>query len=100
MIPASYFEAYCFGSELDKRVVQGYAIGQPNRKFKEQNIENLPKFNIFTNFKEYSLQMPDIICMDVAKDCFKLKEFFDSIICDPPYGLRAAILTSEKKEER
>ena len=41
--------------------------------------------------------MPEIIRMDVAVSHFRGQEIFDVIICDPPYGLRAAIKPSENK---
>lgn len=53
------------------------------------------RIDIWANFKQYSFQLPEIITMDVGASHFRCKEFFDAIICDPPYGLRAAIKTSE-----
>ena len=55
--------------------------------------------NIFTNFIEYGLEIPEIMRMDTTVDLFKDKlNFFDSIICDPPYGYRAAVRESGLKE--
>lgn len=55
--------------------------------------------DIWANFKQYSLDLPIIITMDIGVSHFRCKEFFDAIICDPPYGLRAPIKTSEKAKD-
>lgn len=55
------------------------------------------RIDIYANFKQYKFELPEIIRMDVGVSHFRGKELFDAIICDPPYGLRAAIKTSEVK---
>ena len=65
-------------------------------------IENKDvRIDIWTNFKQYKFTLPEIIRMDVGASHFRGQELFDAIVCDPPYGLRAAIITStgEKKDE-
>ena len=57
------------------------------------------RIDIWANFKQYSFDMPEILTMDVGCSHFRCQELFDVIICDPPYGLRAAIRTTEVKEE-
>lgn len=32
LIPCSHFGALCFGTEIDKRVLQGYRVGRLNKK--------------------------------------------------------------------
>ena len=32
LIPCSHFGAFCFGTEIDKRVLQGYGVGRLNKK--------------------------------------------------------------------
>ena len=42
--------------------------------------------SIFTNFRQYGLNRPELIRMDSSRPCFRKVEFFDAIVCDPPYG--------------
>ena len=68
--------AYCIGSDIDIRVLQG--------KSKTQNI--------WTNFDQYNLQRPEITRTDNAiyhRHYRNHKPLYDAIICDPPYGIRA-----------
>jgi tRNA G10 N-methylase Trm11 len=44
------------------------------------------KPDIFLNFRQYGFNLPEIIRMDTSRQRLALKEFFDCIICDPPYG--------------
>ena len=37
----------------------------------------------------YDLPFPQIIRSDINEHYFLFSEFFDAIICDPPYGQRA-----------
>lgn len=65
-----------------------------NRKFKK-NIKELKEkyeeLNVYTNFKQYDLQLPEVMRMDSISSSLNTTEpFFDAIVCDPPYGIRAA----------
>lgn len=83
------------------RVLQGYSVGRynPQSKFGKihfktsrndrflRNKEITEKrANIFSNFRQYGLDRPEIMRMDSSKPCFRRGEIFDAIICDPPYG--------------
>jgi tRNA G10 N-methylase Trm11 len=63
-----------------------------------------PDINIFTNFKHYDLRPPQILRADINHASFRDGEYFDAIICDPPYGHRAFTrktgMEEEKKEKR
>mmetsp|Transcript_7434 Transcript_7434/g.8544 ORF Transcript_7434/g.8544 Transcript_7434/m.8544 type:complete len:267 (-) Transcript_7434:425-1225(-) len=76
LIPCSYFGAYCFGADIDARILEG----KNNR-------------NAFTNFDQYGLPPPDLWRMDFSPrgECLRIPRagLFDAIICDPPYGIRA-----------
>jgi len=103
LIPSSFFQANCFGCDLDIRVLKGYSIGY----VRDNNNSNNVKFegNIFSNFEDYNLIKPQIIRFDINHHSFKKNNFFfDSIICDPPYGWRASSkktgLSEKRKEKR
>lgn len=81
-----------YGSDLDIRVLKGYKVGYTKDSLKNKTKSGC---NIFTNFKEYNLPMPNILRADINyfnfirnNDSFSIK-IFDCIICDPPYGIRA-----------
>ena len=104
LIPPSVYKAICFGCDLDVRVLRGYSVGY-TRKSKEDKTPEKMKGNIFSNFDDYNLERPQIIRQDINKSGFRKKNFlFDAIICDPPYGWRAAVrktgLSTFKKEKR
>lgn len=81
LIAAAHFGAICYGSDIDIRVLKGYGVGH------SKTVKNP---NIFTNFHSYNLPLPEIIRADNAKPLLRPAPFFDAIICDPPYGVRAA----------
>eukprot|EP00924_Labyrinthula_sp_SR-Ha-C_P012562 snap_masked-scaffold_10-processed-gene-10.26-mRNA-1 protein AED:0.22 eAED:0.22 QI:0/0/0/0.33/1/1/3/0/519 len=83
LLSASKLGAICFGSDIDTRILRG----------KQKNI--------FDNFKQYNLQKPEIFRMDFSPRgiCLKYDSFFDAIICDPPYGIRAGARKSTSKDE-
>lgn len=90
LIAASHFKALCFGSDIDIRVLKGdmYAGKHQNDTVKRDIIEN---------FKAYQLQLPELVRIDnhmfnshmQCDDHPVVREFYDVIITDPPYGIRA-----------
>jgi tRNA G10 N-methylase Trm11 len=79
------------GSDMDIRVLKGYAVGGKTKN-KIEGLEKIEKFNIFTNFKHYKLPLPEIQVMDISVLPYDLsgkRAIFDAIVCDPPYGVRA-----------
>lgn len=78
--------AVAFGSDLDVRVLKGYKVG-----YTKESLVTKKKgqSNIFTNFREYKLPIPNILRADINNYNFFSKNVFDTIICDPPYGIRA-----------
>jgi tRNA G10 N-methylase Trm11 len=102
--------AFTYGCDIDIRVLKGYGIGYnkdeqnvKERKKKMKKNED-PDINIFTNFKHYELRPPQILRADINHTSFRQGEYFDAIVCDPPYGHRAFTrktgMEDEKKEKR
>jgi tRNA (guanine10-N2)-methyltransferase len=86
-----YFNAFCFGGDLDIRVLKGYGVG---RKTKNQveGLDKITKYDIFTNFYHYKMPVPEIFVMDCSNPAISggaRGRLFDAIVCDPPYGVRA-----------
>ena len=79
------------------RVLKGYAVGAKTKNKGIEGLDKIDKFNIFTNFKHYKMPLPDFMAMDISALTFNLAQnngisvrpIFDSIVCDPPYGVRA-----------
>lgn len=77
LVAAAHFGAMTMGADIDIRVVRD---GRG------------PDTNVWSNFKQYGLQMPiGLLRADNNLPPWRpgLKEVFDAIICDPPYGVRA-----------
>ncbi|KAI3445693.1 hypothetical protein Pfo_002358 [Paulownia fortunei] len=77
LIAAAHFGAMTMGADIDIRVVRD---GRG------------PDCNVWSNFKQYGLPMPiSLLRADNNLPPWRsgLKEVFDAIICDPPYGVRA-----------
>lgn len=84
------------------RVLKGYSIGYT--KPTEKNGKAKKESNIFTNFAHYNLRLPQILRADINYPWIRQCDFFDAIVCDPPYGDRAFSrktgMESNKKEKR
>ncbi|KAM3692421.1 hypothetical protein ACB094_08G085400 [Castanea mollissima] len=77
LVAAAHFGAMTMGADIDIRVVRD---GRG------------PDCNVWSNFKQYGLPMPvGLLRADNNLPPWRpgLKEIFDAIICDPPYGVRA-----------
>jgi tRNA (guanine10-N2)-methyltransferase len=74
LIPAASKGAITFGSDLDIRVINGYAVGRINKKSPYYDADK--KFEIFTpkinlNFEQYELNIPNIIRIDSTRLTFR-----------------------------
>lgn len=100
LIAASYFGALCFGGDIDYRVIKGYGVGQLNKG--SDQYEGIKKEgvrpDVFLNFKIYKQRLPEYIMMDTVNNHFQ-SNFFDAIICDPPYNKRAGIQNHKKSDK-
>ncbi|KAL1534303.1 tRNA (guanine(10)-N(2))-methyltransferase [Salvia divinorum] len=77
LVGAAHFGAMTMGADIDIRVVRD---GRG------------PDCNVWSNFKQYGLPLPiSLLRADNNLPPWRagLKEMFDAIICDPPYGVRA-----------
>ncbi|XP_009416944.2 uncharacterized protein LOC135622772 [Musa acuminata AAA Group] len=77
LVAAAHFGAMTMGADIDIRVVRD---GRG------------PNCNVWSNFEQYNLPMPiSLLRADNNMPPWRsgLKEVFDAIICDPPYGVRA-----------
>ncbi|KAJ6852608.1 tRNA (guanine(10)-N2)-methyltransferase-like protein isoform X1 [Iris pallida] len=77
LVAAAHFGAMTMGADIDIRVVRD---GRG------------PDCNVWSNFKQYGLPMPvSLLRADNNLPPWRpgLREVFDAIICDPPYGVRA-----------
>lgn len=88
LVAAQHFGGICFGSDIDMRVLKGMKVGR-SREGREADI--------FTNFRNYGLQLPEILRCDNSKPAWGMTEIFDAIVCDPPYGVRARSRTAGNK---
>ena len=88
LIPASHFNALCFGSDIDMRVLKGMSVGRSRTN---------TQADIFTNFGNYGFKLPEILRADSSKPPWLRAQIFDAIICDPPYGIRARSRTAGSK---
>ena len=84
------------------RVLKGYGVGYTKPKINNDKVTRTS--DIFTNFKHYNFKLPQILRADINHACFRLNGFFDSVVCDPPYGHRAFSrktgMEDDKKEKR
>lgn len=77
-----------------------------NRKYrskKETLSENYGPFDVYANFRYYNLPKPEVMRLDSLETRFRFNQeigMYDSIVCDPPYGIRAAMKTTGKDNER
>lgn len=77
LVAGAYFGALTTGSDIDGRLIRGKG---------SQNT-------IKSNFKQYKnpLLFLDVLTMDFTHNAFRSNLKFDSIVCDPPYGVREGL---------
>jgi len=107
LIPPAHFGATVTGCDIDMRVLRGYSVGYSkdyvnpkNKNTKHKKPENEQHSDIYTNFFNYKLPMPHILRADINYLCFRKGEYFDMVVCDPPYGHRAMTRKTGMTEER
>ncbi|SCU96157.1 LAME_0F15126g1_1 [Lachancea meyersii CBS 8951] len=71
-----HYQAIVIGSDIDGRMIRGKGT---------QTIK--------ANFKKYndSLQFLDVLTMDFTHNALRSDLLIDTILCDPPYGIRESI---------
>lgn len=76
------------GTDIDVRVLSGDFISYFRNKLHEDMT-----LDIFQNFKHYGLPPPEVVAADNSCSCWRSsmgkEPFFDVVLTDPPYGVRA-----------
>lgn len=120
VVALAHLGVFCVGSDIDPRVLRGemYAgqedtVIQAKKKrqqqYKElkQNVHALIKegsnmpVDICTNFRIYDLPTPELVRMDAhlfGRHFRPMDNFFDVIVTDPPYGIRAGARKSGRRD--
>ncbi|KAM9932824.1 hypothetical protein OXX80_007558 [Metschnikowia pulcherrima] len=77
LVAGAYFGAYPVGTDIDPRSIRGKSL----------------QCNLKTNFKQYGTtsQLMDTFVMDFTNNAFRSDLVIDSIVCDPPYGVREGL---------
>jgi len=81
LVPAAHQGAMTMGMDIDIRVIK---LGKQDG--------NGERINVWTNFEDYALSPPvGLLRADLDRNPFKMgmRDTFDAILADPPYGVRA-----------
>lgn len=87
LVAAAEFGGITLGSDIDVRIIRG--------KSDKQTIKN--------NFKQYNTidKYIDVLAMDFTNNSIRDDFMFDTIVCDPPYGVREGLkICGAKNEEK
>lgn len=108
LIALAHHGAFCMGTDIDVRVIRGMMYAGKSRQMdsdsvlKQDSMEEVRR-DIFTTFRDYSLPPPELTRLDLHSFMkhYHQSAFgtFDSIITDPPYGIRAGGRKSGKAEK-
>ncbi|KUF93140.1 General transcriptional corepressor tupA [Phytophthora nicotianae] len=103
LIPCGTHGAMCYGTDIDIRVLLGTGVGVTGAGVvvTDDKSDEKERVNVITNFKQYGLPLPELVRADnsmspLVKQC---KGFFDAVVCDPPYGIRAGARKSGRKRQ-
>lgn len=102
LIPCATHGAMCYGTDIDIRVLLGTGVGVSGAGAeKTEDADHEDRINVTTNFKQYGLPLPELIRADNSMSPLvdKCKGFFDAVVCDPPYGIRAGARKSGRKRQ-
>lgn len=102
LIPCGTHGAVCFGTDIDIRVLLGIGVGVSGGGATEDLVEEKdgqPRVNVTTNFKQYGLPLPELIRADnsMSPIAVRCRGYFDAVVCDPPYGIRAGARKSGRR---
>ncbi|KDO21217.1 hypothetical protein SPRG_13717 [Saprolegnia parasitica CBS 223.65] len=81
LVPCTTFGGICMGTDIDTRVLHG-----KNNK------------TIYSNFHQYNLPVPELVRADNSRSPLQCPMYFDAVVCDPPYGIRAGARKSGRRE--
>lgn len=87
LVPAAYMGAYVFGSDIDWMLLHGKS--KPTRHSEKKRKEGE---GVRANLRQYDLenQYIDVMVSDISRQPMRPGFHVDSIITDPPYGIREA----------
>jgi tRNA (guanine10-N2)-methyltransferase len=77
-------------------VLKGIGVARVSKKM----TDKVESGDVFTNFDLHKLERPEIIRMDFTHPTIRGAEMFDAIVCDPPYGIRAASKKFGKRSKK
>lgn len=103
LIPCGTHGAVCFGTDIDIRVLLGIGVGVSGggatEELTEEKGDGQPRVNVTTNFKQYGLPLPELIRADnsMSPMAVRCRGYFDAVVCDPPYGIRAGARKSGRR---
>ncbi|XP_058459641.1 tRNA (guanine(10)-N2)-methyltransferase homolog [Malaya genurostris] len=97
LVAAAKFGAYVLGSDIDYMTVHGKS--KPTRA--NQKVRASDE-SIYANLKQYGCESlyVDVLVSDFSRSVWNDRLKFDSIITDPPYGIREATERIEFKTQR
>ncbi|EAT44751.1 AAEL003922-PA [Aedes aegypti] len=97
LVAAAKFGAYVLGTDIDYMTVHGKS--KPTRV--NQKVRDADE-SIYANLKQYGCegQFLDVLVSDFSRSIWKSDFLFDSIITDPPYGIREATERIEFKTQK
>ncbi|KAG0665297.1 AdoMet-dependent tRNA methyltransferase complex subunit [Monosporozyma unispora] len=77
LVAGGYYGALVMGSDIDGRMIRGKGAS----------------YDITENFKYYKMeqQFLDVMTMDFTHNSLRSNLIIDTILCDPPYGIRESI---------
>lgn len=101
LIPCATHGAICFGTDIDIRVLLGTGVGVSGGGAPVDS-DGDKRVNIVSNFKQYGLPLPELIRADnsLSPMVTKCRGYFDAVVCDPPYGIRAGARKSGRKRPK
>jgi tRNA (guanine10-N2)-methyltransferase len=95
LVGCAHFGAMTIGGDIDPRVLRG------DTKLNQQVTDG--STNIFTNFAQYGMndRLVDLVACDGSRPCWRRNtQWYDAIVGDPPYGVRAGARKIGKKVKR
>ncbi|KAJ7218113.1 S-adenosyl-L-methionine-dependent methyltransferase [Mycena pura] len=94
--PVAYFGARVFGSDIDGRQMRGKA----GKSELDHNCQDEPP-GVLRAAKQYGVadRIVDLCTFDVTRNPWRCGNLFDTIVTDPPYGVRAGAKRLGRKRE-
>ncbi|DAZ93518.1 TPA: hypothetical protein N0F65_002444 [Lagenidium giganteum] len=100
LVPCATHGAICFGTDIDIRVLLGTGVGVSGAG--AATDQEAARINVLSNFRQYNLPLPELIRGDnsISPIMTKCANYFDAVVCDPPYGIRAGARRSGRKRPK